>query len=307
MPGSLTRRLGARSVLPTLTLALGLALSLLAPALPAGAATPSTSKIYLGVAGDLQTMKSRTTSSLASHDYGYFTGKVPSGRMITVRFSDQSWRATANMTSGSAAYQHVVSWADTLKSRSGEVFLAFHHEPESSGSKKFGTAEDYKAAFRKIVTIFRARGANNVIFAWQMTGYAFRAAPGEYNYAATWYPGDQYVDVVGADPYNWYTCGHGRGRWQSLQTLVDPVLAFAKAHGKQVVLPEFASMRESRRPQWIKDAGTYMAAHDNQIAAAFYFNRRPTNSANSDCTWPLSTDADYAAFRQMASNPVFKQ
>jgi hypothetical protein len=308
MPIRTSRRSGARSTLPIIAVSLGMAAATLLSGAPANAATPSTSKIYLGVVGDMSTMAARSnTKSLDDHAYADFTSKnVPNARMITVRFKNQTWQQTANMSSSSAGYQDVVRWAKALKARTGDVFLAFHHEPEQTGNKKFGTAAQFVAAYRKIVTIFRAQGANNVIFTWQMTDYAFRAAKGAYNYAPTWYPGDSYVDVVAADPYNWDTCGAGRGKWQPLSNLVDPVLAFAKQHNKQVVLAEFASMRDSRRPQWLKDAGTYLAAHDNQIAAAFYYNEKPMNGANSDCTWPLSSSADYSAFQQMASNPVFK-
>jgi len=61
-----------------------------------------------------------------------------------------------------------------------------------------------------------------------------------------WYPGDAYVDNVAADAYNWFTCGHGAGRWNELSTLTDPVLAFARAHGKPASLPEFASHQDAR-------------------------------------------------------------
>jgi hypothetical protein len=307
MPSSPLRRARLSAAL---ALTAGMVVSLTAaPSLsPAAvAAAPAKSGIYLGAAGDGEAARSRTGEQLADHAYGYFERNVPTGRMISVRFQNfQAWRTTANLSSGSTSHKQIASWADTIKARGGEIFIAFHHEPESTGSKKFGTAEEYKAAYRKVTDIFRARGANNAIFTWQMTAYAFRADSGAYNAAAKWYPGDGYVDVVGADPYNWYTCGHGLGRWQSLRTLVDPVLSFARARGKQVALAEFASVRDARRPAWIKEAGDYMAANDDVIAAAFYFNRAPTNSANSDCTWTLTSDADYAALREVARRSMFK-
>ena len=170
--------------------------------------------------------------------------------MVTVRFENNMlWRNTAALKAGSTGYQQIVTWADTLKARGGEVLLAFHSEPEHSGAKKFGTPAEFRAAYRRVVDIFRARGANNVVFTWQMTAYPFRADPDEYNYAPNWYPGNAYVDVVGADPYNWYACGHGRGRWMSLKDLSDPAVSFARARGKQSALPEFASVRDSRRPR----------------------------------------------------------
>lgn len=268
----------------------------------ASAIAPATEGVYFGVAGDVATAQERTGASLADHSYGYFEGAVPTGHMITVRFREfVTWKATAALSAGTSRYQDVARWADTLKNRPGVTMVAFHHEPETSGNTTFGTAADFKAAFRKVVDVFRARGVTNVAFTWQMTEYAFRARPDAYNYAGTWYPGNGYVDVVGADPYNWYTCGHGRGKWLSLQTLTEPVVSFARARGKQVALAEFATVRDARRPDWIRRGGDYLAANDDIIVAAFYFDHAPTNSANADCTWPLSSDADYSAIGYVAA------
>lgn len=305
------RRHGARFSLSALTVAAGLVAGLAATgpvtSPPAEAATPSPSRIYLGVTGDIETVRQRTGQALAAHNYGFFEHRVPSGRMVTVKFRNyKSWRNTASLRAGSTGHKQIAAWADNLKRRNGEVFLAFHHEPESSGNRKYGTASEFKDAYRRVVQIFRARGATNVIFAWQMTAYSFRAKSGAYNYAPKWYPGNSYVDVVAPDPYNWYTCGHGFGRWMSLQKLTDPALAFARRHGKQVVLAEFGSVRDWRRPAWLTDGGAYLAANDNVVAGAFYFNRKPTNTANSDCVWHLTSDKDFAAFRNLAAKPIFK-
>jgi hypothetical protein len=303
----LRARSGARFRVLASLLTAGLAVGLAASTVPAASAkAPSTSKIYFGAAGDWQAASNRTGSDLAKHAYGFFENKsVPVAQMITVRFKDQQWRTTANLKSSSADYQDIVRWADALKSR-GEVLVAFHGEPENSNNTKYGSAADFVAAYRKVVDIFKAEGATNVSFTWQMTAYAFSLTGNEYNAAASWYPGNAYVDVVGADPYNWYTCGHGKGKWNSLQTLASGAVSFAKSHGKQVALPEFASTRDSRRPAWIRDAGAYLAANDDVFVAAYYFNRAPTNSYNADCDWGLTTDADYSALKSVADGASFK-
>jgi beta-mannanase len=299
----MARRHGARSALLALIAAAALAAgSGTAPV--AEAATPSRTGILLGIAGDLTTVKARTGQSFASHNYADFSGKVESGQMLTVR-SSASWRTTAAAAPGSALYADIVRWADTLKLRGSKVFVAFHHEPEAIGSTKFGTAADFKAAFQHVVTIFRNRGANNVIFTWQATDWAFRADPTARVAAAKWYPGDAYVDVIGADAYNWYTCGEGQAKWNSMKTLLDPVIRFARAHGKQVSLPEFGVLRHSARPTWITETATYLAANDDIVTAAFYFQHQPTNLSNRDCTWPLSSDADFTAMRNMAAKATF--
>jgi hypothetical protein len=310
MTYAVRRPRGARSALLALVAGTVLATGLVATpgSTPAVAPpAPAKSRILLGVAGDVDEARKRTGQKLAAHHYGYFERKVPTGKMISVRFQKKTmWRSTAALKSGTAAHRDVVRWADTLKKRNKWTYVAFHHEPESSGSNSYGSAADYKAAFRKIVTTFRARGARKVIFTWQMTDWAFRAKPSAHNAAAKWYPGNAYVDVVGADPYNWHNCGHGLGRWNSMKTLVDPVIRFARPRGKQVVLPEFASVRHAKRPEWLRETGRYLAKNDDVIAAAFYFHRRPTNRANSDCTWPLSSAQDFAALASVAKGKRFR-
>lgn len=303
-----TSRLGrTQLILTTLLVAFGLVAGISVMAGPASARVPATSGIYLGGAGDDDALVKRTNQPLASHTYGYFESRPGTARMLTVKFKNfKSWSATAALTPSSTGYKQIASWADTLKQRSGETLLAFHHEPESTSNRKYGTPAQYKSAFQKVVSIFRARGATNVSFTWQMTSWSFRADSSQYTHAPKWYPGDAVVDVVGTDPYNWYTCGHGKNRWMSLKSLVDPAIAFARSHGKQVAVAEFGSHADSRRPAWLREAGKYLAANDKIIVAAFYFNREPTNSANTDCKWRLTTTGDFAAYREVAQMPVMK-
>jgi beta-mannanase len=214
--------------------------------------------------------------------------------------SNTSWRNVANAKAGSSTYTNIVRWAKTLKARSTRTLFAFHHEPEGATSKSFGSAADFIAAYRHVVNIFRAQGVTNVEYTWQMTSWAFATRSSASNYAPKWYPGDSYVDNVGSDPYNWYNCGPGAGKWQSLKFVTDPSLAFAKAHHKKLVLAEFASQANSRRPQWLRDAKSYIVANRANIRAVFYFQF----SLRSACFWKLNTSGDLSAMRTFASDKV---
>jgi hypothetical protein len=289
-PGRFSRR--------ALTCWSALALAVTTPvalAAPASAAAP----VYLGAVGEVQALSRNTGEPLATHAYAQFSSAVPTARMITVRTSS-TWRQVAAAGPGTALYADVVRWANTIKSRPGPVLVAYHHEPEAAGSNRYGSAADFAAAYRRIVTIFRAQGVGNVQFTWQMTAFSFRASAGDARSAARWYPGDGYVDVVGADAYNWSNCGHGNDRWMELADLTNPVLAFARAHGKQTALAEFASDPGPRREQWLRNAHQYLVANQGAITAAFYFNRGPTNPSNQDCSWTLTTSAEFDAYGDIA-------
>jgi Glycosyl hydrolase family 26 len=277
------------------------------PTAPSGnPGTGSRAGIYWGVVGDPAGAMQRSRQTLANHTYADFTGGVPTDRMVTVRYNSATWPQVTAAQPGSAIYQNIARWADTLKQRGQETLVAYHHEPELPQNERFGDAGQFAQAFQHVVSIFRARGANNVLFVWQMTDWSFRTNSGDREYAAKWYPGDGATDVVGSDAYNWYTCGHGRGRWMQLEALFGPAVAFAKAHGKQAALPEFGSVSDSRRPDWIRAAGQYLADNDQTVVAAFYFNHKPTHVENAECTWPLSSQGDFDALGALASAPMFK-
>jgi beta-mannanase len=224
--------------------------------------------------------------------------------MISVRASE-TWRQVAGTQPGSALHNNIVRWAREIKSRGGNILVAYHHEPEAGGSTGYGTAQEFIAAYRKVVTIFRQQGVTNVQWTVQMTAWSFRAPSTDRRYAAKWYPGDAYVDNVGADAYAWGACGEGQGNWLELKAIVDPVLAFARAHGKAASLPEFGAHADSRREQWIRNAHRYFLDNQDVLAAAFYFNRLPTNLANADCRWALRTEGEYDAFGDIARDVRF--
>lgn len=296
----LTLRARRTPVIMTLVLGLAIAAVITAPHAQAGLPTP----MYLGAAGDSVGLSKSIGATLSDHAYAHFSSKVPVGRMITVK-SAESWRTVAAAGPGSATYNDIVRWAQTLKARGGATMIAYHHEPEASGNYNRGTPAEFIYAFRRVVTIFRAQGVKNVIYTWQMTAWSFRTKPSDLRYAGRWYPGDAYVDSVGADAYNWYTCGHGSGRNTSFATLADPVLAFARARNKQVSFPEFAMHASAARTQWLYDAKAYFIAHHDIVHAAFYFQRPPTVAANGDCKWPLSTATEFRAFGDTARHRTY--
>ena len=92
------------------------------------------------------------------------------------------------------------------------------HEPEDNAGPcqpgavddakaDMGSAEDFRAAFRHVVERVRPV-APNVVWVFSVMGH---------DPAASWafYPGDDVVDWVAWDPYNWANCaGRTRDRWR---------------------------------------------------------------------------------------------
>lgn len=264
--------------------------------------TLTSSPIVLGASGDVQGLSNQIGRPLATHNFGKLTGPVLTGRLVNLDPESQ-WAAVAAAPPGSAIHNNLVRWATGLRARATPVMLAFNHEPEASGNTGKGSASDFIRAWRKVVSLFRAQGANNVKFTWTMTAYSFRVNSADRRYAEKWYPGDEYVDFVGADAYNWVSCGPGRGSWTSLAEIAGGGLNFAKRHGKKLVLPEWGSQADSRRAGWLRDAHNWLKSNQASIAGAFYYN--PTVAPRSDCRWHLNTASEFDAFGDMARDTAF--
>ena len=261
-------------------------------------------RMYIGsVAGGYDQAVAGTGVDLANHAYAFFSGKVPVAEMITVSAANVRWRDVAAAGPGSTLYNQIVQWAQTIRARGGAVMVAYNHEPEAHDRLTLGSAADFIAAYRHVVSIFDQQGASNVVWTWQMTAYAFRVSPTSDQYAPKWYPGDEFVDNIGADAYNWISCGAtGTGKYNELQFLGDPVVAFARAHGKKASFPEFASHANANRAQWLDNAHRYLVQNQDIITAAFYFNRPPTIASNADCQWGLTASSENGQLREMAQD-----
>src|SRR5207248_7228052 len=72
---------------------------------------------------------------------------------------------------------------------------------------------------------------------------------------SNYYPGDAYVDGIGADVYNWAACRSQP--WTSMSTLVAGLKAFGAAHPtKGLYVMEYGSVEGAagQKAQWLKDS-----------------------------------------------------
>ncbi len=91
------------------------------------------------------------------------------------------------------------NYAHAVAKYGGPVAVDFDHEfngPWWPWGAKHQTAAEFIASWRRMVTIFRQNGANNVIWVWNPNRSDSVTAP-----MRGWYPGDDYVTWVGLDAY----------------------------------------------------------------------------------------------------------
>jgi hypothetical protein len=149
-------------------------------------------------------------------------------------------------------------------------------------------AERYRAAFARIVSIFRMAGASNVAFVW-CASTAQVAAPMQH-----FYPGDDWVDWIGADGYDRHGLGAAAfpdqfGRWYEL---------FAGI-GKPLIVTETGATTD--QADYLAGVGDVVPRDFPQIKALVYFD------GVGDIDWRLGAydGSGIGAFAALAANPWF--
>jgi beta-mannanase len=191
--------------------------------------------------------------------------------------------------------------ADAFIEFAAPIFVAFHHEPEDDQSW-FGSPEEYGAAFRHIVDIFRSRGVTNVGWVFNITARSFRSGTGPL--ADRFYPGDGYVDVIGADGYNWAPGDPGTN-WVSFEEIFTSVNGWATAHAKPWIVAEYGVQEDpsvaGRKAQWLLDALVTIKSWP-QLKGVVYFDK------NKRFNWLTDTSQSAAdAYRTMGQDPYMNQ
>jgi beta-mannanase len=186
------------------------------------------------------------------------------------------------------------------------LFLRFAHEMngnwypwDGEHNKNEGEGEEvgerFKKAWRYIYNVRQSVGADNVYLVWCPNN---DNQPGEtWNTPAAYYPGDQYVDWVGLDGYNW-----GGSEWESFDAVFGA--AYAALTGltaKPLMIGEFAAAEQGGdKAAWITDAFNQILSSYPRIKMFCWFN------LNKERDWRIdSSAAAAAALRNVLQSAAF--
>lgn len=188
---------------------------------------------------------------------------------------------------------YITAVAQELKAFGAPVLLRLAHEMNLEryhwGTDKSGYGPQspmlYKGLFRRVADIFRAEGADNVLFVFCPNVDSLPAAP--WNTAAAYYPGDDLVDVLGMDGYNWGTSHskavHGYdSSFRSFRDIFGPLFNALRqlAPAKPVMVFETASASAGGdKAAWVAEA--FGAAAEWGLAAVTWFE------VDKELDWPL--------------------
>lgn len=207
----------------------------------------------------------------------------------------------------SDAYANLLRWSTQIKNYGVPIFFTFNHEPEEATNDRMGSAADFIAAWRRIVTVFQQQNVRNVEYAFISTAYGYKR--GDRRAAKNYYPGDDYVDDIAADGYNWYTCrATVKNAWASPAQIFGAFTAFGAQHpDKGMVIAEFGSVEDpavpGRKAQWFTDMRNLLEQPGHgqfRVAAEWY----PQNNVGCNFTIDSSPSA-LDSFRAFGADPTY--
>ena len=198
--------------------------------------------------------------------------------------------------SGGSYDGYIHAAARQLAAVGNPVFVRFGHEMNggwfSWGLGNGGnTAGDYVRAWRHVVRIFRSEGATNARFVWCPNTGKFDSL----------YPGDDYVDWLCLDGYNW------GAKWDTWDSWDDVFRSsyndITHLSGKPLMIAETGVNEEGGdKAGWIRDSFSAVTMiRYPRLRAVLLFNHDQDGAV-----WRIdSSTSALRAYRQALSDPIF--
>jgi len=210
---------------------------------------------------------------------------------------------------------YIDRFAENAKALDGEVLIRFLHEfngnwyvwSGNKNGKADGGPEKVIEVWRYVVDRFNVKGAKNVKWLWVPHGPSTDRSMEAWNSVSNYWPGDEYVDWIGLDGYNFYP----QDPWGGNRPLRDFDNCFRALYdscsvlGDQpMMIAEFGTgefQSESfDKAQWITDAFDKIKTDYPRIRIFTWFN------INKELDWRANSSPEaLAAFRKAMKDPYY--
>lgn len=201
--------------------------------------------------------------------------------------------------------RYIEKWAKDAGAFKKTIFVRWGHE---FNIEKYPwgivnnsrSPEKYIKAYRHVHDIFNKAGAKNIKWIWCFNNYPNPDLP--WNSWEKAYPGDEYVDWVGIDGYNWGTTQPWSG-WQSFKEMSsDLVREVSKKYpNKPIMIAEFGSAEEGgNKANWVKEIPSTLRVNMPQVKAIVLFDIK------KETDWrAASSKKAEEAYRSIFKDPYF--
>jgi len=221
------------------------------------------------------------------------------GAIPVVSWSPNATLADINAGSEDACFNEM---ADYFKQFQFPIMLRLMWEMDDTGPIWHATTgTDYVQAWQRIVNLFKARGATKVGFYWCPTHGVNRTL------ADASYPGDTYVDWVGADGYN-----HNSGGWDSPLhsgwAELWEILGYPPTGGntsvhdvwgphKPYIIGETGTVYDSgtptRKANWFRNIPTLAVSHMPYLRGVEFFDQDLAGDVSEKWDWRVDNNQTY--------------
>ncbi len=190
---------------------------------------------------------------------------------------------------------YIRSWALSAKDFDKTIYLRPFPEMNGNWTPWNGQPDKLVLAWRHMVHIFNQEGANNVKWVWSPN--ANDEPRTLENRMELYYPGDDYVDILAVDGYNWGST-RSYSAWKDFDAVFESAYSRITAlnNDKPFWIAEVASTEYGgNKAQWIEDM--FNSTAFPRLEAIIWFDE------NKETDWRVnSSDITLAAFREGLSN-----
>ncbi len=222
------------------------------------------------------------------------------GRILMI-----SWNGTDTIEIQNGVHD---DWIRTQATAVGDleepVMLRWLWEMDANRRREWvHSGPDYVAAWIHIRAIFDEVGATNAQFVWCPNEFLFW----DDGDPEPWYPGDEHVDWLCADGYNWQDSVN-HPEWISVTGIFEDFYAWAEPKGLPIVIGETGSNEALDDPEgkadWFRSLPDLLATELPEIDAVVYFDKDFTFQGHAD--WRVDTSPQaFAAWNEIANDPYF--
>ena len=217
---------------------------------------------------------------------------------------------------------YIKSYAEQVKNWGKQLFIRLGHEFNGDwytygGANNGGGTTDgfgdpavadgperFIAAYKHVHDLFNEAGVTNVTWIWCPNNGSSPSA--SWNKPENYYPGDDYVDWIGFDGYNFGTTQTWSG-WTDFWSIYRPLYATFENYDKPFMIGEFASVESGgNKASWITDAYTKFLKYSfPKIKAVTWFHVRKFEGT-VDTDWRInSSDQALTSYQNVIADPYY--
>ena len=221
---------------------------------------------------------------------------IDAGRILMI-----SWNGTDTIEIQQGAHDAwITQQAESVRDLGQPVLLRWLWEMDGNRRRAWvHSPEDFVAAWLQVRSIFDEVGATNAQFVWCPNEFLFW----EGGDPDPWYPGDEHVDWLCADGYNWAD-STASPEWVTADEIFGDFVDWAAPRNKPILIGETGSNEgePGAKGQWLAELPEILERDLPEVDAVVYFDKDFREFGHND--WRVDTsESSYEGWLELAADP----